>query len=37
MAEPCPFASLREHVADECPLCNPTGWMAKPDQEDRRG
>ena len=28
--DPCRFAPLREHKPSECPLCNPTGWMAEP-------
>jgi hypothetical protein len=23
----CPFTPLPEHKADECPICNPNGWM----------
>lgn len=32
----CEFNALPEHHPDECPRCNPSGWMAAPttDQKD---
>lgn len=27
MSNGCRFDSLREHRPDQCPLCNPEGWM----------
>ncbi len=33
----CKFDSLVEHVADECPLCNPDDWMAESRPAPTRG
>jgi hypothetical protein len=30
MSTDCRFSQLREHKPSECPICNPTDWMAKP-------